>query len=165
LALGSTARAADQPSIVTGADGETSPVFSYADAIRERVFIPVAGDDQDSDGVTDQVSIDIIRPQETNSGLKVPGDHRPEPALHLARARERVAVHPHDAGRRARPVPVLLRQLLRAGDGDADDDVDQFWQDRNYNLNVADVHAAVSKSQGLNDDNVRPNHFAQRGRA
>src|SRR4051812_37135515 len=60
------------PAIVIGADGETSPVFSYADAIRERVFIPVPGVDQDADGVTDEVAIDIVRPQETNAGLKVP---------------------------------------------------------------------------------------------
>jgi X-Pro dipeptidyl-peptidase len=47
------------------------------------------------------------------------------------------------------------------GDGDADGDINDFWQGRNYNLNVGNVHAAVFESQGLNDDNVRPNHFAQ----
>ena len=49
-----------------GPDDETAPVFSYANAIRERVFIPVPGVDQDDDGVTDRVAIDIIRPTETN---------------------------------------------------------------------------------------------------
>ena len=47
------------------------------------------------------------------------------------------------------------------GDGDADGDINQFWQDRNYNMNVGNVNAAVFASHGLNDDNVRPNHFAQ----
>ena len=47
-------------------------------------------------------------------GDEGPGDHRPEPVLHLARARQRVAVHPHDGGRQPRPLPALLRQLLRA---------------------------------------------------
>ena len=47
------------------------------------------------------------------------------------------------------------------GDGDSDGDINSFWQARNYNLNVGNVHAAVFESQGLNDDNVRPNHFAQ----
>ena len=47
------------------------------------------------------------------------------------------------------------------GDGDSDGDINGFWQARNYNLNVGNVHAAVFESQGLNDDNVRPNHFAQ----
>ena len=70
--LGQSAAASAPPSIVIGADGETAPVFSYADAIRERVLIPVAGVDQDNDGVTDQVAADIIRPLETTTGLKVP---------------------------------------------------------------------------------------------
>ena len=47
------------------------------------------------------------------------------------------------------------------GDGDSDGDINAFWQARNYNLDVGNVHAAVFESQGLNDDNVRPNHFAQ----
>src|SRR4051794_19164550 len=72
LAAGSSARAVTSPSISIGADGETAPVFSYANAIRERVFVPVPGLDQDNDGVTDQMAIDIVRPLETSSGLKVP---------------------------------------------------------------------------------------------
>ena len=48
-----------------------------------------------------------------------------------------------------------------SGDGDSDGDINSFWQARNYNLNVGNVHAAVFESQGLNDDNVRPNHFGQ----
>src|SRR4051812_10355212 len=53
-------------------DGETQPVFSYASAIRERVWVPVLGVDQNSDGVADRVALDIVRPAETGSGLKVP---------------------------------------------------------------------------------------------
>ena len=64
-------RAAD-PVITVGADGKTAPVFSYADAKRERVWIPVAGVDQDANGVTDRVAIDIIRPKESGPNLKVP---------------------------------------------------------------------------------------------
>ena len=71
LAAPAAGFAADPPSIVV-ADGVTQPVFSYADAIRERVWIPVPGVDQNSDGVPDRVAVDIIRPQETNAGLKVP---------------------------------------------------------------------------------------------
>ena len=41
------------------------------------------------------------------------GDHRRQPVLHVARPRQRDAVHPHDRRRRARQVPALLRQLLR----------------------------------------------------
>src|SRR3954453_9256603 len=73
LALGApAAHAQSSPAITVGADGKTAPVFSYADAKRERVWIPVAGVDQDSDGVTDRVAIDIIRPKESGPTLKVP---------------------------------------------------------------------------------------------
>src|SRR4051795_668788 len=73
LALGApAAHAQSTPAITVGADGKTAPVFSYADAKRERVWIPVAGVDQDSDGVTDRVAIDIIRPKESGPTLKVP---------------------------------------------------------------------------------------------
>src|SRR4051812_6296588 len=71
--------AADPPSIVVGADGETAAVFSYAAAIRERVFVPVPGVDQDGDGSDDRVAVDIVRPQETNAGLKVPAIIDPSP--------------------------------------------------------------------------------------
>src|SRR4051794_24756189 len=73
LALGApAAHAQSSPTITVGADGKTAPVFSYADAKRERVWIPVAGVDQDSDGLTDRVAIDIIRPKESGPTLKVP---------------------------------------------------------------------------------------------
>jgi X-Pro dipeptidyl-peptidase len=51
--------------------GLTQPVFSYPDAIREyvRVQSPV---DSDGDGKKDLIRVDIIRPKETESGLKVP---------------------------------------------------------------------------------------------
>ena len=49
-------------------DGETQPVFSYAAAIRQRVWVPVPGVDQNSDGIIDRVALDIIRPAETDAG-------------------------------------------------------------------------------------------------
>ncbi|HEX6467985.1 MAG TPA: Xaa-Pro dipeptidyl-peptidase [Streptosporangiaceae bacterium] len=67
---GASASAGRAPKIKV-ADGVTQPVFSYADAIREHVFVesPV---DSDGDGVRDRVNVDIIRPRETEQGLKVP---------------------------------------------------------------------------------------------
>ncbi|REE95256.1 Xaa-Pro dipeptidyl-peptidase [Thermomonospora umbrina] len=52
-------------------NGVTQPVFSYRDAIRERVLVesPV---DSDGDGRRDLVNVDVIRPRETARGLKVP---------------------------------------------------------------------------------------------
>jgi X-Pro dipeptidyl-peptidase len=64
------ASAAAKPRIeVSG--GLTQPVFSYQDAVREHVRVqsPV---DSDGDGLKDLVRVDIIRPKETDSGLKVP---------------------------------------------------------------------------------------------
>ncbi|GAA3080332.1 CocE/NonD family hydrolase [Streptosporangium carneum] len=51
--------------------GVTQPVFSYTDAIREHVRVesPL---DSDGDGRKDLVRVDIIRPKESDFGLKVP---------------------------------------------------------------------------------------------
>jgi X-Pro dipeptidyl-peptidase len=43
------------------ANGVTQPVFSYADAVRETVWVQT-GQDLDRDGVIDRVAADIIRP-------------------------------------------------------------------------------------------------------
>lgn len=70
VAVAPGAGAVPRPSIkVSG--GETQPVFSYADAIRQFVMVqsPV---DADHDGKKDLIRVDIIRPKESDSGLKVP---------------------------------------------------------------------------------------------
>ncbi|GAA2904653.1 Xaa-Pro dipeptidyl-peptidase [Streptosporangium fragile] len=64
------AHATATPSI-TIEQGRTQPVFSYADAIREHVYVE-SGVDSDSDGRPDRVRVDIIRPKESGPGLKVP---------------------------------------------------------------------------------------------
>src|SRR5918995_3881688 len=69
---------AQSPSIVVE-NGKTAPAFGYADAIRERVFIPLPGVDQDLDGQTDRTAIDIMRPKATNEGLKAPAIIDPSP--------------------------------------------------------------------------------------
>ena len=88
-----TAKAAD-PVITVGADGKTAPVFSYQDAIRERVFIPVDGVDSDNDGITDRVSIDIVRPKESGASLKMPAVIDPSPYYtSLGRGNESQRIH------------------------------------------------------------------------
>ncbi|MGJ6961237.1 Xaa-Pro dipeptidyl-peptidase [Streptosporangium sp. G11] len=64
------AHAATHPSL-TVERGRTQPVFSYADAVREHVYVE-SSVDSDSDGKPDRVRVDIIRPKESGPGLKVP---------------------------------------------------------------------------------------------
>lgn len=56
---------------ITVQNGRTQPVFSYADAIREHVYVE-SSVDSDSDGRLDRVRVDIIRPKESGPGLRVP---------------------------------------------------------------------------------------------
>jgi X-Pro dipeptidyl-peptidase len=65
-----TASATAEPKIKVS-DGVTQPVFSYAGAIREHVRVQ-SSVDSDGDGKKDLVRVDIIRPKESGSGLKVP---------------------------------------------------------------------------------------------
>ena len=72
LLFPASAAVADEAPALSIVDGVTAPVFDYSQAIRERVFIPVAGVDQDRDGVDDVTAIEIMRPAESDAGLKVP---------------------------------------------------------------------------------------------
>ncbi|MFF3985783.1 Xaa-Pro dipeptidyl-peptidase [Streptomyces sp. NPDC001797] len=56
----------------SGAPRESQPVYSYANAIREAVWVDT-GLDSDGDGRTDRVAADIVRPSEPAAlGRKVP---------------------------------------------------------------------------------------------
>src|SRR5688500_13574390 len=72
LAAGVTppAHAAARPSI-TVEQGRAQPGFSYADAVREHVYVE-SSLDSDADGRLDRVRVDIIRPRESGPGLRVP---------------------------------------------------------------------------------------------
>ena len=52
-------------------DGVTQPVFDYDDAIQEVVYVE-APMDSDNDGQNDLIAVDVIRPAETEQGMKVP---------------------------------------------------------------------------------------------
>ena len=53
-------------------DGQTVPVYSYQNAVRESVWVQTPLDN-DSDGVGDKVAVDIVRPREAaDRHLKVP---------------------------------------------------------------------------------------------
>jgi len=60
------------PAVAHSAPRESRPVYSYDDAIREAVWVDT-GLDGDSDGKTDRVAVDIVRPRELAAqGRKVP---------------------------------------------------------------------------------------------
>lgn len=52
-------------------DGVTQPVYDYNSAIQEVVYVE-APMDSDSDGRNDLIAVDVIRPAETEQGMKVP---------------------------------------------------------------------------------------------
>ncbi|MGW4565057.1 Xaa-Pro dipeptidyl-peptidase [Streptomyces sp. NPDC004561] len=60
------------PAAAQAAPRESTPVYSYAHAIRESVWVDT-GLDEDGDGHTDRVAADIVRPAEpARQGRKVP---------------------------------------------------------------------------------------------
>ncbi|MDA0159296.1 CocE/NonD family hydrolase [Solirubrobacter ginsenosidimutans] len=61
---------AQTPGIVVE-NGETQEAFNYAGAVRDRVWVD-SDFDSDADGLADKIAVDIIRPAETNNGLKAP---------------------------------------------------------------------------------------------
>ncbi|MCA2216005.1 CocE/NonD family hydrolase [Jidongwangia harbinensis] len=62
---------ADEPATIVVKDGATQPVFDYAKAINEEIWVEVPLD-TDGDGTKDRVHLDITRPGETETaGLKV----------------------------------------------------------------------------------------------
>ena len=72
------AAAAPEPPAIVVANGVTQPVFDYTQAIRERLWVQTAVD-SDNDGQRDRVEVRVIRPAETERGLKVPVIFQPSP--------------------------------------------------------------------------------------
>ncbi|MBM0235177.1 Xaa-Pro dipeptidyl-peptidase [Micromonospora sp. STR1_7] len=65
-----TARHQPTPPHVVGT--QTVPAYSYADAIRESVWVQTRAD-SDGDGVRDRVAVDLVRPREAAAaGVRVP---------------------------------------------------------------------------------------------
>jgi X-Pro dipeptidyl-peptidase len=70
-ALVPVATANIDPEWIVIEDGMTQPVFSHDDAIQEVVYVE-APMDSDGDGRNDLIAVDVIRPAETDEGMKVP---------------------------------------------------------------------------------------------
>src|SRR3954465_7990673 len=65
-----TAAAAPMPAHVRGT--ETVPVYDYANAIRESVWVTTPNDN-DGDGARAKIVVDLVRPRETaEAGVKIP---------------------------------------------------------------------------------------------
>ena len=75
--VGGGTASAQAPRIVVS-HGVTQPVFGYADAIRERVFVD-SPYDSDADGTPDIIAVDIMRPAASDHGLTVPVIMDPSP--------------------------------------------------------------------------------------
>ncbi|MFI8191219.1 Xaa-Pro dipeptidyl-peptidase [Streptomyces sp. NPDC085946] len=60
------------PAAADAAPRESRPVYSYDDAVREAVWVDT-GLDEDGDGRTDRVAVDVVRPREpARQGRKIP---------------------------------------------------------------------------------------------
>ena len=59
-------------------DGQAQPVYDPSDVVREDVWVE-AGVDSDHDGVEDVVHVEIVRPRETEEGLRVPVVYQASP--------------------------------------------------------------------------------------
>ncbi|WP_113700799.1 Xaa-Pro dipeptidyl-peptidase [Nonomuraea lactucae] len=103
LTIAAPARA-DTPSIKVE-NGATQPVFSRAEAVKQTVYVEVEGTDSDGDGKPDRVAVDILRPKETEQGLKVPVIMEASP--YYAGGND-VANHPVDVDANGNPLPTLL---------------------------------------------------------
>lgn len=70
LGAGVATAAPNEDPPVTLVDGTTAPIYDYADAIRETVWVTTP--DLDDDGVDERIAADIIRPRELDGNARVP---------------------------------------------------------------------------------------------
>jgi X-Pro dipeptidyl-peptidase len=75
--VGSTA-AAQPPQGPVFSDGEAQPVFDPAQAVRQDLFV-TAPVDSDHDGQQDRVHVQVVRPKESEQGLRVPVVYQASP--------------------------------------------------------------------------------------
>ncbi|MEV0146713.1 MULTISPECIES: Xaa-Pro dipeptidyl-peptidase [unclassified Nonomuraea] len=127
-ARGSTPAVADGHSIVVE-DGATQPVFSRADAIAQTVYVEVAGTDSDGDGASDRVAVDILRPRETDHGLKVPVIMEASP--YYAGGND-VANHVVDVDADGNPLPALRARADKLTAEPFDGYYDNYFLPRGY---------------------------------
>lgn len=129
-ATAGTAPATAQPvPAVSIEDNATQPVFSRADAVKQTVYVEVEGTDSDHDGRPDRVAVDILRPKETEQGLKVPVIMEASP--YYAGGND-VPNHPVDVDENGDPLPALLAEQNKLAAEPFDGYYDNYFLPRGY---------------------------------
>ncbi|WP_214320814.1 Xaa-Pro dipeptidyl-peptidase [Nonomuraea sediminis] len=128
LAMSTATAHADTPAIKIE-NNATQPVFSRADAVKQTVYVEVAGVDSDSDGKPDRVAVDILRPKETDQGLKVPVIMEASP--YYAGGND-VANHVVDVDENGNPLPSLLSSSSKLAAEPFDGYYDNYFLPRGY---------------------------------
>ncbi|GAB3055858.1 Xaa-Pro dipeptidyl-peptidase [Intrasporangium mesophilum] len=130
------AAVADSPP-VTLVDGMTSPVYNYADAIRETVWVDAP--DLDGDGNPERIATDIIRPRELDGTARVPIIMDASPYyLSLGRGNES-ELKEYDANGNPTKFPLYY---------------DNYFVPRGYAFVAVDM-AGTSRSTGCTDEGGR----------
>ncbi|MFC5833116.1 Xaa-Pro dipeptidyl-peptidase [Nonomuraea insulae] len=152
---GTTPATAAAPAIRIG-NNATQPVFSRADAVKQTVFVEVAGTDSDNDGAPDRVAVDILRPKETDEGLKVPVIMEASP--YYAPGND-VANHPVDVDENGNPLPALTALSARAAEP-FDGYYDNYFLPRGYAIalveNVGSARATGCPTSGDRNETAGP---------
>lgn len=125
---GTPGAAVDTPTI-TIENNATQPVFSRADAVKQTVYVEVAGTDSDSDGLPDRVAVDILRPKETDEGLKVPVIMEASP--YYAGGND-VPNHVVDVDENGNPLPTLRAFANKLATEPFDGYYDNYFLPRGY---------------------------------
>ncbi|MGW0801950.1 Xaa-Pro dipeptidyl-peptidase [Nonomuraea sp. NPDC002799] len=125
---GTTPATAGTPAIKVE-NNATQPVFSRADAITQTVFVEVEGTDSDNDGKPDRVAVDILRPKETDEGLKVPVIMEASP--YYAGGND-VANHPVDVDENGNPLPAMSALATKLAAEPFDGYYDNYFLPRGY---------------------------------
>jgi X-Pro dipeptidyl-peptidase len=154
---GTAPATADTPAVKIQ-NNATQPIFSRADAILQTVFVEVAGTDSDNDGADDRVAVDILRPKETDQGLKVPVIMEASP--YYAPGND-VANHPVDVDENGVPLPAMtaLSAKLDAA-GPFDGYYDNYFLPRGYAIalveNLGSARATGCPTSGGRNETAGP---------
>lgn len=135
----------------------TQPVFSRAEAIKQTVFVEVEGTDSDSDGKPDRVAVDILRPKETEQGLKVATIMEASP--YYAGGND-VANHDVDVDENGNPLPTLRSLSTKQWDLPFDGYYDNYFLPRGYAIalveNIGSGRATGCPTTGDRNETAGP---------